>query len=134
MLYLSHSALTEFTEMHDSFFEVWKQVMNSGDTSVVERFCEDYYVTFFMGTEQKPKFFNREESVEGMKQSVHSLLGATKRFENRVIRLRNENNGVVFYELVLEKEGIELARLFTIENWKRIGDQWLLSREIAESI
>jgi hypothetical protein len=53
-----------------------------------------------------------------MKQSVMHFLGAEKKFEIRVIRLRDEESAVVFYEQLIVKDEIVLARLFTIENWK----------------
>lgn len=69
-----------------------------------------------------------------MKQSVMHFLGAEKRFENRVIRLRSTDNAVVFYEqLIVLKEEV-LARLFTIENWQLIGDKWMIVRETEELI
>jgi hypothetical protein len=95
---------------------------------------EDYYVTFFQGKQEKPFTFNKSDSVSGMQQSVKELSGAIKKFNNRIIRLRDANNAVVFYELLIEKDGKVLARLYTIENWKIINGNWMLVREIVEQI
>lgn len=110
--------LNQFTKMHDEFIVNWNKAMISGDTSSLERMTEDYYVAFFKGVNEKPIIFNRKEAVSGMRQSVKQLSGAKKKFKNRVIRLKDINNAVVFYEQLIEREEKVLARLFTIENWQ----------------
>lgn len=126
--------LAEFTNRHDQFINDWNKAMHTGDTSALECMADDYYVSFFSGASDKPMMFDRNESIAGMKQSVEQLLGAQKKFENRVIRLKNKGNAVVFYELLLEKDGNVLARLLTIENWQLTDNQWLLAREIVEQV
>lgn len=126
--------LKEFTMMHDEFIKEWNKAMQSGDTSKVERMTEEYYVAFFNGSNEKPLFFTRQEAIDGMKQSVNNFLGAEKVFENRVIRLRNKENAVVFYEQLIVKNEEVLARLFTIENWKWQSGRWMVVREIEETI
>jgi hypothetical protein len=66
--------------------------------------------------------------------SVKHFLGANKRFENRVIRLRNNENAVVFYEQLIVKDEAVVARLFTIENWRFMNGKWMVIREIEEPI
>jgi len=126
--------LCEFTNMHDEFIADWNEAMKSGDTSSVERMAEDYFVAFFKGVKDRPMFFNRQDSIDGMNQSVRHFLGCEKRFENRVIRLRNNENAVVFYEQLIVKNGEILARLFTTENWQLVNEQWMIVRETEESI
>ncbi|MFD2045453.1 hypothetical protein ACFSTA_17355 [Ornithinibacillus salinisoli] len=130
----SNNQLEKFTIMHDQFTRNWNEAMNSGETCTLERMTENYYVAFFRGVHDQPTMFQREEAVSGMKQSVHQLLGAKKKFENRVIRLRDDGNAVVFYEQVIEKEGKTLARLFTIENWLYTNGRWMIAREIEEAV
>ncbi|WP_100009853.1 hypothetical protein [Lentibacillus sediminis] len=125
----------DFIQTHDAYFSKWADVMKTGDTSQLEKIMSaEYYVTFFIRGQEKPAFFNRSEAVKGMRQSVSFHGGEKKRFENRVIRLRNAKNAVVFYEQVLEKNGEELARLFTIENWYNNGEQWKIIREVQEHV
>lgn len=126
--------LSEFTSMHDRFIADWNEAMKSGDTFPVERMAGDYYVAFFKSLNDKPLIFNKQDSIEGMKQSVMHFLGCEKRFENRVIRLKNPDNAVVFYEQLIVKNEEILARLFTIENWQLIDGSWLIVRETEESI
>lgn len=126
--------LNDFTSMHDEFIIEWNKAMISGDTSSLDRMTEDYYVSFFKGINDKPIMFNKQEAITGMKQSVTHFLGAEKKFENRVIRLRNNENVVVFYEQLIVKDENILARLFTIENWKFINKKWVVVRETEESI
>lgn len=126
--------LHEFTKMHDEFIRDWNHAMSSGDTSSVERMAEDYYVAFFNNGNDKPVIYTRQEAINGMEQSVKHFSGANKRFENRVIRLRNDESAVVFYEQLIVKEEEVLARLFTIENWKLIKDRWMIIRETEEPI
>ena len=123
--------LNTFTKMHDEFIVEWNKTMMTGDTSAVERMDDQYFAVFLNG---KHVIFNKEEAVTGMRQSVQQLLGAKKHFQNRVIRLRDYENAVVFYELLIEKEEQVLARLFTIENWRLINGNWMLIRETEEPI
>jgi hypothetical protein len=67
-----------------------------------------------------------------MEQSVKHFLGKNKKFINRVIRLRNNENAVVFYEQLVVKSGEVLARQFTIENWEIINKKWMTVRETEE--
>lgn len=126
--------LYEFTKMHDEFISDWNHAMSSGDTSSVDRMTEDYYVAFFNSGNEKPVIFTKQEAINGMDQSVRHFLGANKRFENRVIRLRNNESAVVFYEQLIVKDEDVLARLFTIENWRFINEKWLIIRETEEQI
>jgi len=123
--------LNAFTKMHDEFIVEWNKTMMTGDTSAVERMDDRYFAVFL---NEKPVIFNKEEAVTGMRQSVQQLLGAKKHFQNRVIRLRDYENAVVFYELLIEKEEQVLARFFTIENWQLINGNWMLIRETEEPI
>lgn len=129
-----NNVLSDFTKMHDDFIADWNTAMSTGDTSSVERMSEDYYVAFFREPRDKPILFNKRDAVDGMKQSVQHFLGAEKRFENRVIRLRNDQNAVVFYEQLIVKNEEIFARLFTIENWEFINQKWVIVRETEESI
>ncbi|HET7578411.1 MAG TPA: DUF4440 domain-containing protein [Bacillales bacterium] len=124
-----------FVEMHNDYFEKWEHAMKSGDTSELEKLMpDDYYVTFFMRDQEKPTFFDRTEAVEGMRQSVSSHSGETKRFEHRVIRVRDTEHAVVFYEQIIEKNNEEWARLFTIEDWRNRDGHWEMAREVQEPI
>lgn len=126
--------LIAFTKMHDEFINDWDHAMSSGDTSSVDRMTEDYYVAFFNSDHKQPVIFTKQEAINGMEQSVRHFLGARKRFENRVIRLRNNENAVVFYEQLIVKDEKVLARLFTIENWGFINGKWMVIRETEEPI
>lgn len=128
------NCLIEFTKMHDGFIRDWNRAMSSGDTSSVERMSEDYYVAFFNKGNEKPIIFTKQEAINGMRQSVRLFLGANKRFENRVIRLRDNKNAVVFYEQLIVKDEEVLARLFTIENWRLMNEKWMVIRETEEPI
>lgn len=126
--------LNEFTKMHDEFMTDWNKAMRSGDTSSLEKMTKDYYVAFFKGSTDKPILFNRQEAVSGMKQSVKNFKDAKKKFENRVIRLKDNENAVVFYEQLIDKDGEIVARLFTIKSWQFTSGNWMIVREIEESI
>ena len=91
----------EFTTVHDRFLHKWKKTMETGDTTFVERMSPDYYVTFFMEN-RKPTYFNRSETIKGLRHSFKESVGQfTKNFENRVIRMKATNHVLVFYEQVL---------------------------------
>lgn len=124
----------QFTAFHDLYLREWENAMATGEVDNLDKMSENYYVTFFSKGKDRPTFFERQEAMEGMRQSVHSLVGATKRFENRLIRMKDEDKAIVFYEQVIEKGHTILSRLFTIENWEKIDGQWTLMREIEEQI
>lgn len=126
--------LTEFTKMHDEFIHDWNQAMTTGDTTLVERMADDYYVAFFQGTSEQPVIYNRNDAIAGMKHSVEQLLGARKKFENRIIRLKNRDHAAVFFEQIIEKDEQVVARLFTIENWQYLNGKWMIIREMEEPI
>ncbi|WP_010676699.1 hypothetical protein [Bacillus timonensis] len=126
--------LAEFTQMHDEFIIDWNSAMKTGDTSALERMTEDYYVTFFNDSNEKPMLFSREEAISGMRESVKQLIGAQKEFKNRVIRMKDAENAAVFYELLLVQDEKVLARLFTIETWHLTDGKWMLVREVEEPI
>ncbi|QDP41088.1 hypothetical protein [Radiobacillus deserti] len=128
------SVLQEFTKFHDEYYHNWNKAMQTGDTTNVEHMAEAYYVAFYAAGNEKPLFFNKEDAIRGMKDSVRHFLGASKRFDHRVIRLTDNDHAVVFYEQVIEKNGQVQSRLFTIENWQRIGHVWKLIREIEQPI
>lgn len=124
----------DFKLMHDSFLEDWNKAMVTGETADLDRMTEDYYVTFFRSAGDRPSFFNKQEALEGLNQSVTHFQGCQKRFENRLIRFRSNDNAVVFYEQLIVKNEEVLARLFTTENWQLIQKKWMIVRETEEAI
>ncbi|QGM29235.1 hypothetical protein GI482_01960 [Bacillus sp. N3536] len=127
-------SVEQFTQVHDDFIQAWNVAMSTGKTEGLEIMTQNYYVTFFNGHVERPEFFDRPEAVQGMRESVEALQGAKKRFEHRIIRQRDASRFVVFYEMIIEKNGQELTRFFTLEDWEEIKGQWLLTREITEHI
>ncbi|WP_239454240.1 DUF4440 domain-containing protein [Bacillus suaedaesalsae] len=126
--------VVEFTNMHDEFHADWNLAMSTGDLSALDRMTEDYYVAFFRGEHEKPLFFTKQDALDGMRKLVMHFIGAQKKFENKVIRMKNDDTAVVFYEQVIVRNEEVLARLFTIENWKLLNDKWMIVREIEEPI
>lgn len=125
----------KFIELHDVYVSEWNVAIETGNTSAIEsRMHPDYYVTFFNGNTDHPITFDRTEAVKGMRQSVQDLLNAEKRFENRIVQMRDAENAVVFFEQVIKIDDREISRLFTIENWRHIDGKWELRREIEELI
>jgi len=120
--------------MHDKFISDWHEAMNTGDTSSLEVMTNEYYVAFFNDAKDKPMMFNRDESISGMNESVNQLLGGKKVFNDRVIRLKDNESAAVFYDLSIEFNGSTVARLFTIENWELIDEKWLIVSEIQQRI
>lgn len=127
---LLSDAELSFTRSHDQFLEQWKHAMYTGETDGVDRMANTYFVAFFMNNQPRPDFFEYDEAMEGMRQSVKECVGFEKSFENRIIRMKNQTNAIVFYEQILKNGERELSRLFTTEEWELQGDQWLLTREV----
>lgn len=107
--------------------ETGVETKTTGDTSALELMTNEYFVAFFNDTIEKPMFFNTDESINGMKDSVNQLLGGKKIFNSRVISLKDNENVAVFYDhLSIEFRENIVARLFTIENWQLIDEKWFL--------
>lgn len=134
MAELFQTSVEQFTKVHDDFIQAWEVAMITGNATDLEVMSQNYYVTFFNGHVERPELFDRPEAIRGMIESVEAMQGASKRFEQRIIRRRDESRFVVFYEMIIEKNGQELTRFFTIEDWEEIKGQWLLTREITEHI
>lgn len=125
--------LDDFINFHDQSQSLWDEVMQTGDASSLETAFLDSTKTFFFSKGQEnPAIYNTDEMISGMRQSIEALKGGTKRFENKVIRLRGDDEAVVFFEQIIEMNGNEVARLFTIENWRLVDGKWYIIREIVE--
>lgn len=131
---MTDELLSSFTSMHNKFILDWHEAMNTGDTTSLEVMSDEYYVAFFNDAKDKPMIFNKDESIAGMNDSVHQLLGGKKIFNDRVISLKDSENAAVFYDLIIEFHGKTVARLFTIENWALINAKWLIVSEIQQRI
>jgi hypothetical protein len=99
-----------------------------------EEMIGEYKVYFFTKGQDDPAVYKIDEIIDGMRKSVTALKGASKKFVNKVIRTRNDDNAIVFYEQIIEKEGQEISRLFTIESWKWLEEKWVLFREVVEPV
>lgn len=130
---LRQQRLEEFTSFYEIKIKQWHNAMITGDTSSLEAdMVEDYKVFFFKKEAEAPDIFTAGEAIAGMRDSVSALPGAQKKFENKQIRLRSDDEAIVFYEQLLEKEGNVLVRLFTFEIWKYIEGKWKIIREVVE--
>ncbi|CAG9623744.1 hypothetical protein [Sutcliffiella rhizosphaerae] len=121
-----------FYNLHDNYVSLWEEAMGNGQTQKVEEFYDEksYKVTVFTNENAEPLLFNYKQSIDGLRQSVKALIGAEKRFENRVVRLKNEFYSYVFYEMVILQENKEITRIFTTEEWKKIDGNWKISNEV----
>lgn len=129
----SPDRLAEFTAHFHQGLGEWARAMETGDTARLEPEMADEIVCYFgrAGVERM-EVLRREEIVAGMRSSVQALRGCRKRFENVIIRMRSDEEAVVFFEQVVERADQVLARLFTIETYRRDRGRWLCVREVAE--
>lgn len=132
---ISEQVYNTFTKTHDEYCHDWNEAMASGDTTLLEkRLADDYYVVFMQGNNDKPLIFDRADAIKGMRASIDELPGSVKVFENRIIRERDDERYVVFYELLIQKDKQTLARMFTIEDWDLVHNEWKIVRETVEMI
>ncbi|MHB1956635.1 hypothetical protein [Alicyclobacillus sp. ALC3] len=125
----------EFCHLHDAYISDWGRAMETGDTEQIEHFySEAYFVTFLGKPGTKPNIEGRVTAVDGMRQSVAALRGAVKRFDGRIVRVRNAQSVVVFYELIIERDGAALAHMFTVEDWRLFAHGWQIEREMVEVV
>lgn len=131
---ITKEAVDRFTIMHDQYISDWHEALATGDTTALDRMAKAYYVAFFDNPSAKPLFFNAEESWKGMQDSVNQLLGGHKNFDHRVIRLKDNEQAVVFYDLSITYRDNKVAQFFTIENWQFIDGNWFIQSEIQQRI
>lgn len=129
----SPDRLAEFTAHFHQGLGEWAGAMETGDTARLEsEMAEEITCYFGRAGDEKMETIKKEEIVAGMRSSVQALRGCRKRFENVVIRMRSDDEAVVFFEQVVERVDQVLARLFTIETYRRQGGRWLCVREVVE--
>lgn len=125
--------LQEFVAALDQAEAKWDHAMATGDTAAIEADMPEGIVCYFAARGmQEAQFNDRASIIAGMRQSIGKGGAARKRFENRIIRMRSEDEAVVFFEQIVGKEDQVYARLFTIETWRLMDGQWRCVREIVE--
>jgi hypothetical protein len=130
---LPDTRLQEFTAMHDQVNQMWTAARSAADLEPLEAFCdESYHGTYGGPGMDKVQPFERKDGLEGVRQAIAS--GNTTRMENRTIRLRSATEAVVFFERIFEQGGRDVARLFTVENWRLVDGTWKLMRETVEQV
>lgn len=125
--------LDEFTLHFEKGLSQWEEAMTTGNTGPIEEEMPANITCYFGRAGQDyMDAIDRDGIISGMRDSVAALVGCRKRFENRVIRMRNADEAVVVFEQVVERENQVLARLFTIEPYRRVSGRWQCVREIVE--
>lgn len=130
---IPNELLDEFTLQFEKGLSQWEEAMTTGNTRPIEEEMPANIICYFGRTGQDlMDVIDRDGIVSGMRQSVAALRGCRKHFENRVIRMRTAYEAVIFFEQVVERENRVLARLFTIETYRRVSGRWQCVREIVE--
>ncbi|MFZ5816620.1 MAG: hypothetical protein ACOY93_15225 [Bacillota bacterium] len=133
---MAHSPerLAEFGEQFQRMVGMWEEAMGSGDTRGLESDMAEGVVCYFgQAGAGLMTVLDRDGIVAGMRRSVAALQGCSKRFEHVMIRMRSDEEAVVFFEQVVERAGRVLARLFTIETYqRRSSGHWVCVREVVE--
>ncbi|WAH37225.1 hypothetical protein [Alicyclobacillus dauci] len=96
-------------------------------------YAPSYRVELYTRNEGQPEIDDHDVAIQGMRSSVQALRGASKRAVHRHIGMRNDEEAVVFYEQVIERE-ITLARLFVTEAWSFMDGKWQIVRETVEHL
>ncbi|MEA3318566.1 MAG: hypothetical protein U9Q88_00970 [Bacillota bacterium] len=125
-----------FMDLHNEFIRCWDEAMANGKTEKLEAFYDKdfYHVVVFTTDDAKPMEFDYDQSIAGLKESVKALIGSEKRFDNRVVRMQDHVRASVFYEMVVIQGNDEVTRIFTIEGWTLIDNQWNVTREVNKII
>ncbi|HLO01730.1 MAG TPA: hypothetical protein VK191_01245 [Symbiobacteriaceae bacterium] len=133
MNHLPENLLAAFTAVHDRINELWATARTVADLEPLEAFChETYHGTYGGPGLDKVQPFERKDGLEGVRQAIAS--GNTTRIENRTIRMRSVTEAVVFFERIFAKGDRDVARLFTVENWRLVDGAWKLMRETVEQV
>lgn len=130
---LPENLLAEFTALHDQINARWAAARTVADLEPLEAFChETYHGTYGGPGLDRVQPFERKDGLEGVRQAIAS--GNTTRIENRTIRMRSATEAVVFFERVFAKGEKDVARLFTVETWRKGDGGWRLMRETVEQV
>jgi hypothetical protein len=129
------AVIADLMSVHDRSLQAWDQAFQTGDTTVVESFPAVNYEGFFalVGVE-RVEAVDRAEAVLGIRRFAGAVHPATHTGLGRIIRMRSETEGVVFYERVIEKDGRSVARFLVLQTWRKISDTWQVAREVAEHL
>lgn len=97
---------------------------------------DGYTVYFGRGNRDTADIIDRAAATAGMRRSVAdcAAAGIAKRWHHRLIRMAGPSEAVVFSEQVLERDGQVVARLLTVERWRRTAEGWRVVREKVEPV
>jgi hypothetical protein len=127
------AAIADLVSVHDRSLQAWDQAFQTGDTTLVESFPAVTYEGFFGHVDvERVEPVDRAEAVLGIRRFAGAVHPATHSTQGRIIRMRSETEGVVFYERVIEKDGRSMAKFLVLQSWRKISDTWQVVREVAE--
>ncbi len=121
-----------FRDVHDGYVECWRLALASGDAAAVEEYLAEGYHGWFAASSTRSVPYDRDEAIEGMRDSVAGLCGAALRAEHRVVALRGDGEAVVSYQKLIERDGDPVASAIILEAWRDTETGWLLEREFTE--
>ncbi|GAA2156250.1 hypothetical protein GCM10009844_44340 [Nocardioides koreensis] len=125
--------VTAVEEVHTSYVDQWQLALSSGDTSGVELFLGPDYHGWFCPDSAESFPYDRDEGVEGMRESVRRLRGCAMEAAHRMVSRRGDAEALVFYEKRILRQGAVLSRAVILEAWRLHDDgRWLLLREVTE--
>jgi hypothetical protein len=124
-----------FVDVHDQCLNAWDKAIISGEAGELSRFPSINYQGIFgySGvTEIVPT--SREDAVDGLGKLLSYVAGANHTAQNRIVKMRNDNEAVVSYERIISKEGHVTMTFLVLQTWRVEDGQWKIFREIAEYI
>jgi hypothetical protein len=124
-----------FISFHDKCLADWDKAIRIGEIGELSEYPSNEYQGFFgyKGiTDLTPTL--KEEAISGLKQLLNYVAGSEHIAQNRVIKMRNENEAVVSYERIITKEHSIDMSFLVIQVWHFKDRRWEIVREIAENI
>lgn len=130
---MENPALERILMLHDQCLAEWDHATRTGDVSGIARFAGEAFngTSAYAGTDRAQPF-DRAEGIAGLGQLLSTLKGTAHRAENRVVRLRNDEEAVVFYERIFERDSRVVLRFMVLQTWRLTGAKWCVVREAAE--
>lgn len=128
--------LNEFLKMHDECLMAWEESLKTGNISKLEEYPSESYFGLFGYADLDGVILPTDvtEATNGLRQLVNALKGSQHVCSNRIVRSRNENEVVVSYERMIERQGQRSIKFLVIQTWKNISGKWRLSRELVENV
>lgn len=122
----------EFLAIHDEALKAAEHAYSTGDTSSVGMFMHpDLHGYFGTSSSLSADQYGYDDCIEGMRKTAKAYPGVKSSISNRYVRMRSESEAIVFYDKSMDT-GQAVIHAMVMEVWRRVGERWVIVREVTE--